>query len=480
MFGRHNASPRSQELVFLDTDDDLGTIRSKLEASTAEEIYLVLPNRSPVLRTPLEFRILARIANEVSSETVIVSGDGSRRRLAQQEGFRTRQSLRSLRHLMQEPGARAPAVTLPDWVPSVGVLFTTLLPLVLVVAAVAAVLPQLRVTLVPQTTSVDRDLDITVDPAVQVADVARGILPGELLNQQFQVPGSIPIPGNRTVGQEKARGEVAITSRRPDESSVPRGSRVAVPGGPVFITDQDLRVVPNVAARVGVTAIEAGAAGNVPAGAITAFDNPNFENLQVTNQRALTGGTDRTAKIVTAEDQASLREQLLQRATDQGFFELRARATQERSLPEVGLRIKVDNEAFDQAVGTEADQLSGRLTVTASAVAFQNVRFNELVQNMVVRSVGGNARLEGKATISPPGVLGMEAQRVKMRTHATGVVVPVLDEGELETSLRGKSLAEARAAIARLSGLAEPARVEMSPSWAPRALRVQVSVLGPK
>ena len=39
-FRRARIVPRSQELVFLDADDDLGTIRSKLESSSAEEIYL--------------------------------------------------------------------------------------------------------------------------------------------------------------------------------------------------------------------------------------------------------------------------------------------------------------------------------------------------------------------------------------------------------------------------------------------------------
>src|SRR3954468_24101205 len=116
-FRRAKIAPRSQELVFLDADDDLGTIRSKLESSSAVEIYLVIPRRSSVLRTPLEFRILARIANEMSSETVLVTDDPSRRRLANQEGFRTRRSLRTLRHLMLGPDQRPPRFVIPDWVP---------------------------------------------------------------------------------------------------------------------------------------------------------------------------------------------------------------------------------------------------------------------------------------------------------------------------------------------------------------------------
>src|SRR5437667_12168271 len=116
-FRRAKVVPRSQELVFLDADDDLGTIRSKLESSSAEEIYLVIPRRSSVLRTPLEFRILAPIANEMSSETVLVTEDPARRRLANQEGLRTRRGLPTLKHLMPGPDQRIPCSRMPDWLP---------------------------------------------------------------------------------------------------------------------------------------------------------------------------------------------------------------------------------------------------------------------------------------------------------------------------------------------------------------------------
>src|SRR5688572_19208590 len=147
-FRRAKAVARSQELVFLDADDDLGTIRSKLEASSAEEIYLIIPRRSSVLRTPLEFRILARIANEMSSETILVTEDPSRRRLAHQEGFRTRRSLRTLKHLMVAPDQRPPRFVLPDWLPlpSFASLVTFIALIVIPVVAVVALYPSMHVT----------------------------------------------------------------------------------------------------------------------------------------------------------------------------------------------------------------------------------------------------------------------------------------------------------------------------------------------
>src|SRR3954454_22594167 len=165
-FRRARITPRSQELVFLDADDDLGTIRSKLESSSAEEIFLVIPRRSSVLRTPLEFRILARIANEMSSETILVTDDPSRRRLANQEGFRTRRGLRTLKHLMLGPDQNPPRFVLPDWVPLPTLTsFFSLVGLLIVAGlAVFGFYPQMHVTLVPQTRTVQQSVDITVDP----------------------------------------------------------------------------------------------------------------------------------------------------------------------------------------------------------------------------------------------------------------------------------------------------------------------------
>src|SRR5436305_12938752 len=193
LFRRRKVIPRSQELVFLDADDDLGTIRSKLESSSAEEIYLVIPRRSSVLRTPLEFRILARIANEMSSETILVTDDPARRRLANQEGFRTRRGLRTLKHLMLGPEQRAPRFVVPACVPlpTVASFFSIIGLLAIAGLGIFGWYPQMQVTLVPQTRSVSQSVDITVDPDVKAADATAATLPATLLNVSVDVSGSV-------------------------------------------------------------------------------------------------------------------------------------------------------------------------------------------------------------------------------------------------------------------------------------------------
>jgi len=480
-FRRTRVVPRSQELVFLDADDDLGTIRSKLEASSAEEIFLVIPRRSSVLRTPLEFRILARIANEMSSETILVTGDSSRRRLAHQEGFSTRRGLRTLKHLMLAPDQQPPRFVAPDWLPN----FTSLLSVVGMAAVVALVVlvgyPTMRVTLVPQTNPISRQVDITVDPDAKVADASTSTLPGQLMTATVDVSDSLQIPSDRTIGRDKAHGEVVITSQRPQTSTLAKGATVSVEGGQKFVTDQDRPLPPRVPVRVGVTAVEAGTQGNIGAGEIKRFEGTGFEELDVTNQRPMTGGTDRQAKVVTEEDRKALEEKLRKQAHDKGLSLLQQRAGPDQTLPEPTLTVdpKVDLK-FDQDVGSEAEQLTGRMSAGVSATVFQNRAYNDLVNQVLEQSAGPTSRLGSPAQLEVPGVLKVDGHKVVLRCVASGVLESAIDTRGLGDALRGSTPQDARAYLARISGLAEPPAVEVTPNWAPRAFRIDVVVRGPK
>jgi len=481
-FRRARIAPRSQELVFLDADDDLGTIRSKLEASSSEEIFLVIPRRSSVMRTPLEFRILARVANEMSSETVLVTGDPSRRRLANQEGFRTRRGLRTLKHLMLRPDQRPPRFVLPDWVPIPNILSFLSFVAVLLVAALGVLVayPRMRVTLVPQTRTISQSVDITVDPDAKAPDPTTGTLPGSLVTLQVDVSDSLPLPSDRTVGQDKAHGEVIVTSQRSATFTLPKGSTVEVDGGPKFVTDQDIALPVRVPVRVGVTAVDPGTASNVPPAQITLFDGGSFDQLGVTNQRPTTGGTDRQAKVVTDDDKKALDETLKKEARDKGFAQLQQKVGTEQTLPDASLSLDVRDENFDQDVGAETDQLTGRLTANVSGTVFVNLAYNDLVGKVIELNGGADQHLGGPVKIETPGVLKVDGHKVVLRCDASGVLQSTVDADGIKRALTGTSAQDARAYLARLGGLAEPPSVDITPSWAPRAFLVDVNVQGPK
>lgn len=481
-FRRAPVAPRSQELVFLDADDDLGTIRSKLESSSAEEIFVVIPRRSSVLRTPLEFRILARIANEMSSETVLVTDDPSRRRLANQEGFRTRRGLRTLKHLMLGPDQAPPRFVTPDWVPlpTLGSLFSLVGLIVIVGLLVFGYYPQMHVTLVPQTRTIDQSVDVTIDPDAKSADASTASLPATVLSAAVDVSGSVAIPSDRTIGSDKAHGEVIVTSQRSTASKLAKGSVVRVDGGPSFTTDQDINLSPRVPVRVGITAVDPGTVGNVAPGDITTFDGDGYDQLQVTNQRPTTGGTDRQAKVVSDDDRKALDDMLRKSARDKGFSQLQQKAGSEQTLPEMSLAVDQGNETFDQDIGSETDQLTGRLTTTVSGTVFQNLAYNDLVGKVLLQKAGDGWQLGAPVKVDTPGVLKVDGHKIVLRTDASGLLQSNVDADGIKRALTGSSVQDARTYLTRVTGLAEAPGVAITPSWAPRAFRIDVNVQGPK
>ncbi len=422
----------TQEVIFLDPDDDLGTVRAKLESTAADEVYLVIPRRASILRTPLEFRILARLAHDLSSETIIVAGDGTRRSLARQEGLRTKRSIRSIRHLSKPPGTRSwelPAI--PDWVPRpslTGLLLMT--------------------------------------------------LPGEVLQQRVEVVASLPATGMRRVGRDRARGEVTFSSQSQQPALIPRGTVVVANSGARFQTDIDLQVPPlsSGQAKVGVTAVNSGTIGNVPAGQIARIESAGIQGVTVRNDRPTAGGSDRDGRVVTADDLAKLRELLQNRAREQALAELYARAGSERSLVQPSVKLRTEGESFDPGVDAEAEQVNGRLAVVATAVVFVNADFDALVQKIFLAGAGGGYDLpRSQLAVGVPQVLGMDDQKVRIKTSSDGTMVRQLNANAIAEQLRGKSSAEASSLLTKMDGLAGPSRVELSPSWAPWAYRVEVT-----
>jgi hypothetical protein len=301
-----------------------------------------------------------------------------------------------------------------------------------------------------------------------------------LLSAGVDVSGSLAVPSDRTIGSDKAHGEAIITSQRGGPSALPKGSVVRVDGGPKFVTDNDLNLQPRVPVRVGITALDPGTVGNVAPGNITAFEGDGLDQLQVTNQRPTAGGTDRQAKVVTEDDRKALDEKLRKDARDKGFGQLQQRAGPEQTIPDMSLMLDLGTESFDQQVGAEADQLTGRLTTNVSGTVFQNLAYNDLVGKVLQLKTGSDWQLGAPAKVETPGVLKVDGRKVVLRCDASGLLQSSVDADGVRRALTGTSAQDAKLFLASLSGLAEPPTVVMTPTWAPRAFRIDVNVQGPK
>jgi len=365
--------------------------------------------------------------------------------------------------------------------PSITGLLLTGLVAGIAVVLLFGVLPVMRVSVAPQVVQQNQDLEIVIDPTVKQVDLSRRLVPGEILQQRVEVVGSMPASGGKKLGRDKARGEIMFISQNPQPVSIPRGTTILTANNIRFATDQDVQV-PALSlgtTRVGVTAVEAGITGNVDARALVRIDG--IPNIQPRNDRPIAGGTDRDGKVITAEDVAKLKEQLQNRAREQALAELYARAGGDRSLVQQSVRLRPEGEAMDPGVDAEAEQVNGRYAVVASAVVFINSDFNSLVQRTFLATAGQGFDLPiSQLGVGTPEVLGVDDNKVRIRTRSEAKLVKQVNGEELVDRLRWKSPAEARAILSRTEGLSGAPRIEISPDWALRAYRVEVSVQAPK
>ncbi|HLI28202.1 MAG TPA: hypothetical protein VKZ60_14100 [Chloroflexota bacterium] len=474
----------STAAVVADPADDLGSLRSKLERTVAARVYLVLPREAQVLRTPLEFRVLARLAALLASEIVIVAGDGRRRRLAREAGFATQRGLGNIRHLLSPEDAeryRFRWYRIWRWFPLVSLLCTVGFP-ALVLALVllgVALLPELRVTLVTRATTDSALLDLSIDPRVVQPDVAGHRLPAIPLEHRFEVETSVPTTGRGRRPSGYARGTVIMVNGRDDLVRVPQGLVLVATNGAQFATLQEVRLPPQAlrGQRVPIQALEPGPGSNVAAMAITRTLDPAPPGLALFNDQPTEGGSEEEYPEVAAADFDTLRAALLEQAAAAGREQLAALAGDDLTIVPDSLRVEPLTEAFAPGLRVEATEVQGRLTARATALAYSNAAFNQLAGAVWEATLpAGYRRLDPAPTFTPPEFLGFQDGAARFRVGVQGRVAPELDEATLRAALRGRSLAEARALLDHWEGLDEPAMVEMWPTWAPYALRLRIRV----
>jgi hypothetical protein len=121
------------------------------------------------------------------------------------------------------------------------------------------------------------------------------------------------------------------------------------------------------------------------------------------------------------------------------------------------------------------------MTISASALAWDNQGLNSLVQKMLLSDYSPEYDLPmNQLRLPPPEVPDAQNQRLRVKIKADAVIVRTLDADQIATLLRGKSGGEARSILQDVPGVAGPSPIEISPPWAPRAFRVDVAVSAPK
>lgn len=469
---------------------ELGARASVLEAverieaaPAADDLVLSIQTGAPVARNAVFFEVARRAA--ATRRLAIVSPDARARSLASSVHLPSFASTAALERqeldaTEQLTTARRAAIARPVRVkPASGASPMTALGILGSLLAAALVLmvvvgPTATVVVAPVSKSLGPfEFDLRAGPDGEIPS-AQTLVARDLTQKYTQ-----KATGER---QEpiKAKGVARFTNKYTQETRVAKGTVVRTRDGVRFQT-LDEKVIPRSTldifppfvkfgtVDIAVEAMDAGAAGNVSANAITVTDRDDFA---VSNPQATSGGEIKKFAVITGSDYGLAAgradEELRKRALVKVDEWKKAEAAKAQVV--YGPVTKVTAvTASAGLVGTEPKDGIFEITVTGTATAYSVPEAEPRATAVAKLKQQADPEHDINETAAAVDVIigpTLEDNGVRWRVRGSTVQYPQLKEAVLRTALAGRDLEEAQAVIAG-QGL-EVRTITVWPYWWPR------------
>jgi hypothetical protein len=338
-----------------------------------------------------------------------------------------------------------------------------LLGIIVLGVAAYVFLPSATIAVTPKEEPIPPiSLSVRADPDATVTDPEAGVVPADRIDVPVEVSNTFETKGRRV---EEATATGAVTFRNvdfTDSNTIAAGSIVSTQGGVRFKTDRavtvgaaklvGLQIVPT-EANVSVTAVKPGEAGNVEPNTITvipAAEDP--QTLSVRNKAATTGGTHEEFPQVTQEEITAALEQLNAQLGDAFTAAVAdgAGAPANTTLyPETAI-LGESAPTIDPAtlVGKEVPNFDLGVAATGSVIAVDDSPVEGIAEQRLLANVGSEYRLVDGSIEITPGTPSVTDGTVSFPVTASASRVKILDPAALIALVKGKTLDDARAALA--------------------------------
>lgn len=489
-----------REIVRVEKDEQINGLVRRLRQSGARDLTFVVAEEAPVLRNPVNLRLLRFYADEEQKRVRLVTGDAVVQRLADEAGVewslpepeegrtetsRAPAAAQGTPEAPREKGSLAAFAQRPRWshlwaIPAL-ILLIALVQLWAGPAATVTVLPALE----PRT----REVSVrgrTASPKGR----------GEILLVSLQSPvtasATAPATGRRAVGISRARGTVTFLNQDAQAVKVPAGTLVTTAAGTAFRVQETVQV-PGVKteyfmkiavglragqAEARVEAVEPGSGGNVAAGRVVKIQAQLSGRLQVTNPEPLRGGDDRIAPVVTAADIGRAEREAAAALARKAQASLEAQLPKGASLITESIRLSPPAVNPKLEPGSEAEEVSATAGANAFGLAYRPEAVREAAGELfAAETPEGYALLAESVSVGAPRLGRVEPQFAEFILQVSGQMVRKIDPAAVRRAVRGKSREQAEAAVKALAGV-DGVRIEGArrrlPSWSGR-LRVNIA-----
>ncbi len=483
------------QIIQLNKNDDIVSVRDKMSWCQTGRILLVWPALGRVLNRQLDLILAKRYATTLGTELALATHDDEVRFYAQDVGIpvftdtrqaqeqawgmnhhkqidhQPRAQIRGLDNLRKSVRSQTPA-----WLEQPAARIACLGVCLLALLALAIfILPGANVTLSPREEVQSIELDLIADPSATTINLSTGSLP--TYSQEVIVEGvdSITATGTMAIPDKPASGIIKFTNRSKMAITLPASTVVTTLGSDRvrFETTSllDTVIKPGKSVLMETQAIKPGSSGNLPPNSLVAIESDLGLELAVTNPEATRGGLDASVPTPTAQDLQTLHEQLTTSLLQQALIETQSKLPVEDTLVGPSATIsEVVDESYNPATGVPAEQveLTLRLKVIAQVVS------GEVLHDMVTPILNADIPDGYTPVMNTLVVIPVTTPTVGSDGKAYWTVNASQKlQADIPTNLAVESIqgVTAKEAVKRLSEslpLAEPANIVLMPTWWPR------------
>ncbi len=476
-------------MVHLSVSDDLLSLFDRIRNASSHSVLAVLPRRSRLLTSQIEFILLRRKAADEGKRVAIVS----RRLLHARLGALNRISVfetvkeAGLAHWLtpstsrfDKPKRRVSSAWLKEHRPKAGQpskakrVFQGLALLLLVVylfLLLSILIPRAVVTYVPVLESETRSVLVTASLLMdQVSPV--GELPLHRASASQILSDSITVSGKISVPVEKAAGMVSITNQTDQEIIIPAGTKLYALNDAQTSYEISEEIVLNAgvstSVQAAIKAVDAGVSGNISLDTGLVFASSLDDSASLKLIGAVEGGRDQTKTGVSEDDVEALKEKIIQDFM-RGEDTKQLMPTDDQILIPESLSIsKVEILGLSADVGQPADILvmvlkidttydyvseADMLTLTEQIFELENIKEDNVPVPQFTYEVESVSAGSGDAW-----EIRVEVARRQYR---------LLDPEEAFNAIRLRPTDSARVILEEMADVETPLEIAIIPSWFP-------------
>lgn len=520
----------NKDVIYIDIEDDITTIIGKIKASKQRIIALVPPRRTGILQSAVNVRLLARAAKLADKTIVIITNDSVLAGLAATAKIPVAKTLQSKPEIAEIPALKVDGesdvidggklavgdmaeaakksssdndaaidstiaaanekeskglTSLKNMVKKPKVPnFNAFRKKFLLIGGGALLFgvflvwaiwfaPHATVVISAKTTS------MTVSDTVSLNENAATNAKSNIIKSikkeiAKEVSVEFSATGKKNVG-EKATGVVVFKNVSPDSVTIAAGtvlknsglsytlnSSVTVPGGS-YQRNCPGYICPGSASGV-ITASEGGAQYNAATGSMSI----SVDDISASLRSATSGGTDKTATVVTASDIEAAKNKLSEKKIE---------GLKEQLIASFGNSVKTITESYAEnrsdpsssvAVDGEATgAVTLKSTITANMLAVDKNELKNFIESKLKDEISGKKaqRIYDNGVEKAAFSQFANARNTQtVRLTANGKVGPDIKEESVKDQAKGKSYGEVQSAIESINGV-EDVDVQFSPFW---------------